>query len=343
MLRFFRLGGIELFFAIFGFLVFVTPPVQSKPIGNGTQYYGWYVNAYTSDDTGQFSHCSASVPYRSGTTLVFALGTGGWTLALLNPNWKMAVGSKFPVRIQIDRNQPIVLTATALMPTMAGAPLELSNYLFQLFKRGRLLRVQGAGESLGFDLTNSSKVLDLTLACADKYLNAPANPFGAPSSAAVSPPPSERAELIAYVATTLSQAGIQGVTISPDKPTGSFSTWDVSWAGQSVVGVAKIDLLSLEAVASGLVSSDSKDCAGSFASTREKKGDVLILRTACQIASSGAMIHILYTIVPRATGGSYVMGTFESAVGSESPPASNAPPSNTLLNSSSRLSPVDPR
>lgn len=134
-------------------------------------YAGWLIGAYSDDNTGAFSHCAASVTYRSGTTLGFGLGANGWTIALANPAWQMPVGAFYPVALQIDLNQPMSLTANAVTHGLAVARLETSDYLFQLFRRGRLLIIQAAGERMQFDLSNSARVLDLTLACAKARMN----------------------------------------------------------------------------------------------------------------------------------------------------------------------------
>jgi len=60
--------------SLLAYLLLMNAPsgAQGKVIEN-SQLYGWSLFAYTNDATGRFNHCAASVPYRSGISLWFAI------------------------------------------------------------------------------------------------------------------------------------------------------------------------------------------------------------------------------------------------------------------------------
>ena len=232
----------------------------------------------------------------------------------------MPVGAAYPISLQIDRNQPISLTAYAISKEQATAILETSDYLFQLFRRGRLLKIQAPNELMQFDLTNSARVLDLTLSCAKARLNpqsasGQSNPFsGAPPPTA--PPPSQdhTAETTAFLANILSAAGIQGFTLLPETDP-KMKPWEVGWTAPNLAGLARIDSDStVEQSATTIAAIDGSQCKGSFASTKEPSSDgrVLLLKTACQTSDATTSWRYTYTIATRSAGGSYVTGAIET-------------------------------
>lgn len=296
----------------------VVAPLHAATLSQ-VNYAGWVIGAYSDDDTGAFSHCVASVPYKSGTTLLFGLGTSGWTIGLANPAWNIPKGAKYPVALQIDRNQAMSLTAVAVTSNAAAAPLETSSYLFQMFRRGRLLRIQAASELMQFDLTNSAKVLDMTLACAEARLqHQKSNPFSADSSAppapAQSPITDHKAEVTAFLANVLSAAGIQGFSLSP-QVSPDLKPWEVAWTAPSIIGLARIDEGSTVQQAALLIAaSDGSVCKGSFASAKQisPDGSVVSLKTACNMSDASKSTISSYTIVPRAAGGSFIAAALSS-------------------------------
>ena len=73
---------------------------------------GWIVGAYSDNRTGLFTHCATSVPYRSGTTLLFHLGSNyQWSMGLHNPQWRNTPGSSIDLMYFIDNGPPIRVRA----------------------------------------------------------------------------------------------------------------------------------------------------------------------------------------------------------------------------------------
>jgi hypothetical protein len=232
--------------------------------------------------------------------------------------------------LQVDQNQPISVKTYVTNPTFAGAPLEASAYLFQLFRRGRLLKIQTARGMMRFDLAGSARVLDVILSCASSRMKSQSatvetNPFSDQStptetSAAIS---DHTAETTAYLANVLSAAGIQGFSLSPSPKS---RPWEVAWTAPSIVGLARIDEKStVDESAIIIAAGDSGICKGSFASTRQPTSDgkVLLLKTACKTSPPAQSFQYSYFIVPRAAGGSFITGLSETAIDT---PAGSATP-----------------
>jgi len=225
------------------------------------------------------------------------------------------VGSSFRISLQIDQNQPIAVDTYAVSPTLARAVLESSQYFFQLFRRGRLLQIHTARGTMIFNLTNSARVLDITLACANSHMtpqtaSMESNPFSGSTGTAVAANPKEDhvAETTTYLANILSSAGIQGFVISP-LPVTNDQRWEVAWTAPTTFGLAMIDEKpNVDESAAVVISVTSGNCKGNFASTKQRTADgkVLLLKAACK-ASQGQSFQYSYTIAPRAAGGSYIM------------------------------------
>jgi hypothetical protein len=309
-------------------------PLLAAPIPNSTyKYFGWEIDAYSNGQTGQFSHCTASIAYNSGNILVFLFDQSGWRLGIINMSWTMPSNARYPVTVWVDRNQPMLLTATAVTPQFAVAPLESSAYLFELFKGGSLLNVVSGTLRMGFNLNHSRQVLDATIGCAQSYINAES------SHQAVS---DHRAETIANLANDLAYAHISDFQIAPDKPSGVFADWDVSWRAPHLSGFARIDqTLTVEQATAVITAKESAACHRTFGSVKNTDGSGIILRLACEEPTTTA--HAVYSVTHRAAGGSYVSVIFDPddvLTQRQTPPrASAAPRSEDVKDPSDRNQP----
>ncbi|WP_152982216.1 hypothetical protein [Prosthecomicrobium hirschii] len=130
----------------------------------------WTAVAHASDQTGEFSHCSMSVAYQSGTTLRFAIDRRyDWAMALLNPAWQLPPGQMARVNLVIDEFEPVVATAKAVSPTMMAIQLKDDSGLFDLFRRGLLLRIGIGRDSYNFRLDGTAEGLAWLLRCVTRY------------------------------------------------------------------------------------------------------------------------------------------------------------------------------
>ncbi|PTW63466.1 hypothetical protein C8N35_1011520 [Breoghania corrubedonensis] len=142
----------------------------------------WDGGAYTHSKTGAFSHCAASASYRSGTTLIFSIYTDlNWAFGLVNNTWKLTPGQTYPVRYWVDRGRDFVGKAEVVSEHQVKVPLPASDRLFAQVRRGRLLSVRAANDTMTFSLTSTNRMLSRLFECARYWRNrAPAaqsNPF----------------------------------------------------------------------------------------------------------------------------------------------------------------------
>lgn len=316
--------------------------VQAREVWT-TRLGGWKIGAYSNDRTGEFNHCAAGISYHSGIFLFFAIGRDfGWSMNLANSSWQLQVGSRYPIRYQIDRGP--ILSGTAIVNDEKMVEIELldSKALFQLLKAGRTLYVDAAGETFGFDLTNSSKALDAALRCTStlvanesRSINPFAraessNPFSSTASAPenVSSRSAVRVEAAALTANLLSAAKIDGFTIVESIPA-DLDFFDAMWLAPGVIGgvMVRPDETPDSALA-GLAGRASANCKGRHASAKlPDKGGVTSLKLMCDETASTIVL------IPRARGGVYIVTILPAPAEATSalPGAEPAPPPTEVI------------
>jgi len=277
---------------------------------------GWLVGAYTNDKTKQFSHCAASIKYRSGILLLFSVTKDfRWMMGFANPEWQLNKGSSYTIRYAVDGLAAQQATAVAITPKQVVAELPAKTALFQQFRQGRLLKVQGEGKSFGFSLDNTSSVLAEVLRCANRYkthsapVSASKNPFEKPAATASLPAPraaNNRAEAAAVTANVLSSAGIQGFSLVSDIPE-TLKFLDAIWKAPGVIGGLQILETQTPVTASSRrIALDAQNCQGTFASGKlPASGGAVRVMTACT-ANGAEARQTEYTIVQRKKGGVYM-------------------------------------
>ncbi len=281
----------------------------------------WDVAAYTDEKTGAFSHCVASVPYRSGITLAFSIDAGGnsWRMALTNSAWNLPAGKQYPISYTIDGRIPATDNANVLDATTIVVELPANSDLFQLFQTGSRLTVGAAGDTFPFDLRKSQRVLDFTLKCSRNYTNtaSPTNPFergGSPTnpfdnnSSSTATSADYKTEATTVLANVLAASGVQGFTITADMPD-SLREYHAAWTAPGVLGGVRVQEANVPDAVAYLISADEKSCKGTFASVREhdEKG-IVSVKSGCR--DSGNDTEISYTVAPRSAGGTYVFFTY---------------------------------
>ena len=84
-------------------------PYGSINVGN------WKGGAYTTDQTGEFSHCAAGAAYDSGIYFMVMVDQGGgWSLAFQHPKWSFKAGQAFPIVLTFDGRGPFNVQGVAL-------------------------------------------------------------------------------------------------------------------------------------------------------------------------------------------------------------------------------------
>lgn len=280
----------------------------------------WYLGAYTNDQNGEFSHCAIVTPYKSGIYMTFAVDRRfQWSVGFYNPAWVMTPGTLYHVVFWIDNHSPETNDATAISPTFAKIPLEPTRSLFEQFRRGYRLSVSAAGQMFYFNLDGTARALNATLSCTQRHVLQTAgipsvNPIersGQP--VATKDTAATKAEATALIANILSSSGISGFYIlPPGQVPKELASYDAVWVAPNVVGTLMIAMPTIpvhaQDLASLLLASDAKSCAGKFASgslpaSTGPSLDVHLF-TACD-ASAGKWT-IYYDAVSRQAGGYYL-------------------------------------
>jgi hypothetical protein len=151
-------------------------PLQARTI-ESYNVSGWRIGAYSNDRTGQFNHCSASVPYQNGVLLIFSIGWDyKWSMGLANPQWRLPRGSQHNLTYAIDAGAQVPAYGRAVLETLLEVELVDTRDLFERFRRGVRLNVQALGQRYVFNLANSSAALAATLDCTKKYAAAGGGP-----------------------------------------------------------------------------------------------------------------------------------------------------------------------
>ena len=283
-----------------------------------TQLSGWRIGAYTNEQTDRFNHCAAGISYQSGIFFFFAIGRDfGWSMNLANNSWQLQTGSRHPIRYQVDNSRIISGTAMVTGPSLVEIELLDSAALFRLLKAGRTLYVEAAGQTFGFDLTNSSKALDAALRCTSTMVareSTNINPFASPSASGTDPfasaPKQEgnpsrdaaRAEAVALTANLLSAAKIDGFTVVDAIPA-DLDFFDAMWTAPGVIGGVIVQPTeTTDSALAGLTGRASANCKGRHASAKlPGKDGIVSLKLICDDAESTVVI------LPRSRGGLYVV------------------------------------
>ena len=288
----------------------------------------WKLSAYTNDQTKQFHHCAAIVPYKSGISMLFWVGKElTWSLGFASPSWQLQVGSHYDVALSIDGGQPLHEQANAITTTGVEIPLTPSAALFERFRHGYGLKVAAAGQVFGFTLDGSSKVLASLVECVQRHNSAEsasANPFGPkPRQTPPQSGPSDslKAEANAVLANLLSAAGVPGFYILPPSEVPSLlANSHAVWKAGGVFGTLNVvgGQAKIADAPSQIIAGDARACAGKFASGfLPNEGAGVRVFTACEASSSEN--HIYYLMIPRRSGGFYNFATV--VLGKEDAPA----------------------
>jgi hypothetical protein len=97
----------------------------------------WKGGAFTSEQTGAFSHCTAFGRFPNGTILaVSQQADGGWFLSFNNDSWKIAEKA-LPVALTFDGRAQGLLFAMAVTPKTLVAILP--NTVLQSFRKSQLM------------------------------------------------------------------------------------------------------------------------------------------------------------------------------------------------------------
>ncbi len=131
----------------------------------------WNARAYTSDTTGEFSHCAVYASYQNGSTLyISSFASGGWYLSVENDAWPVGDGGQFAIRFKIDRHAAFNGTADGIGDHLIGLAIDDGHPFIAQLRHGNLLTVTFQNRDYGFELSNSNKAMTAAQDCVRRHL-----------------------------------------------------------------------------------------------------------------------------------------------------------------------------
>ena len=308
----------------------------------------WSGGAFANDQTGQFSGCIASAPYKSGITMLVMINRNlGWSLGFADPSWNLRPGDKIPLSMGFDGQNPWSGNAGVLNAHMVTVPMAPDSALISAFRGAYQMQVQAAGRTFPFNLGGTSRLMLELAHCVDtqlaiergepapQYTEATARPLNPTTPPVAAPAPqSASLELAAtrIASNLLLQANFPHAHLlsSADTPP-QIRGHGAAWTSDDGLGAVEIVAASAAKNASQLVSqlvaSDSAGCKGDFASGRSNElvDDNVITKafTGCK-DSSGTRAY-RYFIIQAATSDFIVYAL--TGAGGTAPSSSDAPTS----------------
>ena len=135
-------------------------PYGSISVGN------WKGGAYTNDQTGAFSHCSAIAQYASGVFFVVMIdGNGGWSLGFMHEQWKLKTGEAFPLTLTFDGQQPFNVHGVPIADKLVRVPMPSNSSLISQFRRAKAMTAFTQGQLFQFNLDQTGQLLPVLANC----------------------------------------------------------------------------------------------------------------------------------------------------------------------------------
>lgn len=135
---------------------------------------GWEGNIYT-DESGQFSNCTAAASYVNGTTLLSQIDLlGRWRLAFGNDAWRLVPNSQRTIFIKIDSAPWRSYVGTSLQPDILMIDVPSGDQeMINLFRFGRWMEIRFDSWQYEFELKGTSRLLSGLAQCVKDQLSPP--------------------------------------------------------------------------------------------------------------------------------------------------------------------------
>ena len=144
-------------------------PLTSKAIeikGYSFKSGSWNGNAYKSDTTGRFTHCSITGRYKSGIILAFALRENFELLiGLQNKTWNIPVTDSFKLGVIIDGVSYGQSQGRAISKDLIRVNFGRYPKILEALKRGRKLQIISSKRKFSFLLPGTNIALGKLLNC----------------------------------------------------------------------------------------------------------------------------------------------------------------------------------
>jgi hypothetical protein len=303
-------------------------PYGSINVGN------WKGGAYTSDQTGEFTHCAAGAGYDSGIYFMVTVDqASGWALGFHNPKWTLTNNQTFQIALTFDGQAPFNVQGAAISGNLIRVPMPVDSALIAQFRKAKSMTAFTQGQLFQFKLDQTAVLLPTLANCvavvkqqgianAGDFSVKPAPKSGAaaaaPGNAGGSLRPQspqnlssdmqiEAIELASnfILKTTLHNPRVLSRTETPVAVAATGAGWRSDEAAGFVTIVPPKEAVKGLDVASAVVAADAQDCKGKFASGRTSElvdSDVVFRGFSSCEDSSGPRLS-QYFIVSRKKGG----------------------------------------
>src|ERR1051325_2868780 len=115
----------------------------------------WHAGAYTNDQNGSFSHCSAGVSYKRQIVMFVAVNRAmAWSLGFTHPQWAFTKGDRIPVQLRFDGGIPYNETGVVLIqsPALVQLPMPDDSQPIKSFRGATQMTALARGQTFGFRL-----------------------------------------------------------------------------------------------------------------------------------------------------------------------------------------------
>ncbi|WP_457492249.1 hypothetical protein [Tardiphaga sp. P5_C7] len=310
-------------------------PYGTIKIGN------WSGGAFTNNETGRFSSCIASAPYKSGiTVLVMVSANVTWNIGFANDGWSLTPGTTFPIVLSFDGKPPFNVVGRSISAHTVSVEMPDNSELIRQFRASSTMSAFAQGNLFQFKLDRTSILLPALVNCVQTVNRdgiAGAKDFVLPSQ---TPPASVRPGAVAMGPVQSPDAGSSLRPASgPSNPELQLEAMQLAsnfilkaslnnprvlgaseapttlvnngaaWKSEDATGFVRIipageGVKGLD-VASNIVANDAKDCKGKFASARNSElvdSDVVFRgMSSCEDSERSNLSQ--YFILPRKAGG----------------------------------------
>jgi hypothetical protein len=303
-------------------------PYGSVKIGN------WSGGAFTNDQTGAFTGCVASAPYKSGVTVFVMVNADlTWNLGFLHNNWSLKPGSAFPIVLTFDGRPPFNVDGRVISAHSVSVDMPDTSELIKQFRASTTMSAFAEGNLFQFNLDKTGVLLPALVNCAmtikrDGIAGAKdfVLPQRAPATAALAAPspqtgnsltpasgpstPELQLEAMEFASNFILNASLNNARVlSRAETPATLVNSGAAWKSDDATGFVKIipaqgSLKGLD-VASAIVASDARGCKGKFASARNSElvdSDVVFRgMSSCEDSERASISE--YFVLPRKKGG----------------------------------------
>lgn len=314
--------------ALLGVLAVLGPADARGPYGS-ISVGNWKGGAFTSDRTGEFSHCGATAIYQSGIIFVVMIDSvPSWSLGFAHDGWSLSAGQPFPIALTFDGGPVVNVQGVAISGKLVRVPMPDNSSLINQFRKARSMTAYAEGRLFQFNLDQTSQLLPVLVNCVARVKQhglANAGDFSvpvAPRQAAASSPagslrpgpqggPAEmQIEAVELASNFILKTSLRNPQVlSRSETPVAIAASGAAWRSDEAAGFVRIippreGMKGID-VTAAVVAGDAKECGGKFASGRMSElvdSDVVFRGFSSCEDSAGARVS-QYFLVSRRKGG----------------------------------------